>query len=198
MSQVKGTGLCRGSDLTPAMVDGAILAKSALSHYDAGMLLGPARAETWRIEEKWNTAADHLTARLKPDHFTWHEATNLWSSISKTDGWHVELTDGNKTKMARWLVDAAEFVYVPYLLILALGDHRRDGDIVSDVATEKIAVEYLGQQMENIGPTHKIRRFHKQPRRRDPKAHSGLLRRKASRKSLRRRQAERRYRRPGE
>ena len=51
MSHVKCTGLCKGSDLTQAMIDGAILAKSALFHYDAGMLLGPARAETWRIEQ---------------------------------------------------------------------------------------------------------------------------------------------------
>ena len=148
MSQVKGTGLFKGSDLTPTMIDNAILAKSALSHYDAGMLLGPARAETWRIEDKWQTAADHLTAKLKPDHFSRHEATNFWSNISKTDGWHVELTEDNKTKMARWLIDAAEFLYVPYVLRFAMGDHRRDGDHVSDIATEKVSVAHLRQQFD--------------------------------------------------
>ena len=147
MSHVKSTGLCKGSDLTQAMIDNAVLAKTALSHYDAGMLLGPARAETWGIEAKWQTAADHLTARLKPDHFAWHEATDCWSNISKTDGWHVELTDDNKTKMARWLIDAAEFLYVPYILRAALGDHRRDGDHVSDIASEKVNLDYLKTQL---------------------------------------------------
>ena len=130
------------------MVDNADRARAALPHYDAGILLGPARAENWRLEEKWTTAAELLTAKIKPDHFSWHEATNFWSSISKTDGWHAELTDENKTKMAQWLIDAAEFVYVPYLLRNALGSQCRDGDIVSDVATEKISVDCVKKQME--------------------------------------------------
>ena len=51
MQQVKGTGLCRAIDLTTTTVEGAVRAKEALEHYDAGMILGPARADTWRIEE---------------------------------------------------------------------------------------------------------------------------------------------------
>ena len=112
------------------------------------MILGPARADTWRIEEKWNAAAEILTAKLKPYHFTWNEATNFWSSTSKVDGWHIELTDENKHNMARWLTDAAEFMYVPYLLRLAMGNQRRDGDVSSDVATEKVNLNYLGLQMQ--------------------------------------------------
>ena len=154
MGIVKSTGHHKGIDLTQAMIDSAILANSALSEYDAGMLLGPARAETWKIEAKWQTAADHLTARLKPDHFVWHEATDFWSNISKTDGWHVELTPENLTKMAQWLISAAEFLYVPYILRAALGDQCRDGDHVSDVASEKVNVDYLKMQMEkDWGPS---------------------------------------------
>ena len=112
------------------------------------MILGPARADTWRIEETWNGAAEILTAKLKPDHSTWNEATNFWSSISKTDGWHVELTDGNKHNMAKWLTEAADFIYIPYLLRFAMGNQRRDGDVVSDVATEKVNLNHLGLQMQ--------------------------------------------------
>ena len=43
MQQMKGTGLCRAIDLTTTMVEGAARAKEALQHYDAGMIIGPAR-----------------------------------------------------------------------------------------------------------------------------------------------------------
>ena len=152
------------------MVEGAVRAKEALQHYDAGMILGPARADTWRIEEKWNGAAEILTAKLKPDHFTWNEATNFWSSTSKVDGWHVELTDENKHKMATWLTDAAEFIYIPFLLRLAMGNQRRDGDIVSDVATEKVNLNHLACKCKRIGPVPKKGRSLQRPTRRGPES----------------------------
>ena len=74
--------------------------------------------------------------------------TNFWNSIPTVDGWHVELTDENKHNMATWLTDAAEFIYIPYLLRLAMGNQRRDGDVVSDVATEKVNLNYIGLQMQ--------------------------------------------------
>ena len=51
MQQVKRAGLCRAIDLTTTMVEGATKARDALEHYDAGIVLGPARADTWCIDE---------------------------------------------------------------------------------------------------------------------------------------------------
>ena len=49
MSKEETTGLCKAKNATPQMTQAAKEANLALSGYDAGVLLGPACAETWGI-----------------------------------------------------------------------------------------------------------------------------------------------------
>ena len=85
---------------------------------------------------------------MLPDNFVWEEGTSFWKSISKTDGWHAELTESNKYVTAAWITDAIEFVHAANILRAALGHRCHDGDFVSDVSSEKLTVKELKTQME--------------------------------------------------
>ena len=72
-----------------AVADAARLKKILEVTYDAGYLFGPARAETWTIEEGWDQLVSLTRKGFEEPHFQYCDGTRFWKGMPKAnDGRH--------------------------------------------------------------------------------------------------------------
>ena len=65
----KQGGRYRCKPSSAEMKAAAVDLHAVLEQYDAGIIVGPASADTWGMDRSWETGAAELLSLFKPDHF---------------------------------------------------------------------------------------------------------------------------------